>query len=360
MISRTCFERKWITNKHRETNADPILIEKAIYAFELLGNLVENGINLIFKGGTGLMLLIPVLKRLSIDLDIITEDEDLRLYESFDALIKEGVFKKWEEDKRPIERKIPKSHFKFYYNSSIERRMAYIMLDIVKMPSPFPETIERPIIIPLFEVEKEVKVCIPTLNGFTGDKMSAFAPTTIGIQYGKEKSMEIIKQLFDLGILFEYITDLKEISQSYKRIAEIEASYRDMRLSTDTFLCDTIQASFLISQLDFRGSIENGYTRELRDGIRRIRSHIVGGRYTFSNAKEDASKVACLAFLIKDGRLDMDIEVLKQNRGDVERLKDVLLPEEFGILNKLKVISPESFYLWTVATEVMPEDENDK
>jgi len=360
MISRTCFERKWITDKHRKTNADPILIEKAIYAFELLGNLVENGINLIFKGGTGLMLLIPELKRLSIDLDIIAEEEDLRLYESFDALLKEGLFKKWEEDKRPIERKIPKSHFKFYYYSSIERRMAYIMLDIVKMPSPFPETIEKPIIIPLFEVEKEVKVCIHTLNGFTGDKMSAFAPTTIGIPYGKEKSMEIIKQLFDLRILFEYITDLKEISQSYKRIAEIEASYRDMSLSTDIFLSDTIRASFLISQLDFRGSIEDDYTRELRNGISRIRSHIIGGSYSFSRAKEDASKVACLAFLIKDGRLDTDIERLKQNRGDVERLKDVLLPEEFGILNKLKVISPESFYLWTVATEVMPEDESDK
>ena len=49
MIDRPCFERKWITNKHRETNADPILIEKAIYAFELLGNLVEKGINLIFN-----------------------------------------------------------------------------------------------------------------------------------------------------------------------------------------------------------------------------------------------------------------------------------------------------------------------
>ena len=60
------------------------------------------------------------------------------------------------------------------------------------------------------------------------------------------KRLSIIKQLFNLGILFEYITDLKEISQSYK-------------------------------------------------------------------------KVACLAFLIKDGRLDMDIEGLKQNSGDVER-----------------------------------------
>ena len=306
------------------------------------------------------MLLIPELKRLSIDLDIITEEEDIRLYESFDALIKEGIFKKWEEDKRPIERKIPKSHFKFYYYSSIENRMAYILLDIVKMPSPFPETIEKPIIIPLFEVEKEVKVCIPTLNGFTGDKMSAFAPTTIGIPYGKDKSMEIIKQLFDLGILFEYITDLKEINRTYKRIAGVEASYRDMSLSTDNFLSDTIRASFLISQLDFRGSIENVYTRELRNGISRIRSHIIGGSYSFSRAKEDASKIACLAFLIKDGRLETDIEKLKQNRDDVERLKDVLLPEEFGILNKLKVISPESFYLWAIATEVIREGESDK
>ena len=83
MIDRTCFERKWITNKHRETNADPILIEKAIYAFELLGNLVENGINLIFKGGTGLMLLIPELKRLSIDIDIITEEKKIAIVGSY-------------------------------------------------------------------------------------------------------------------------------------------------------------------------------------------------------------------------------------------------------------------------------------
>jgi len=360
MIRRTCFERKWITNKHRETNADPILIEKAIYAFELLGNLVENGINLIFKGGTGLMLLIPELKRLSIDLDIITEEEDIRLYESFDTLIKEGVFKKWEEDKRHIERKIPKSHFKFYYTSSMENRAAYVLLDIVKMPSPFSETIKKPIILPLFEVEKEVKVSIPTVNSFTGDKLSAFAPTSIGIPYGKGKSMEIIKQLFDLGILFEYITDLKEISQSYKKIAEIEASYRNMSLPADEFLRDSIQASFLISQLDFRGNIENDYTRELRDGVKRIRSHIIGGRYSFSNAKVDASKVACLAFLIKDGRLDMDIEGLKQNRGDVDRIKDISLPNDFRVLNKLKAISPESFYLWAIATKVMQKDESDK
>ena len=82
------------------------------------------------------------------------------------------------------------------------------------MPILFTNIIEKPIFLPLFEVEKEVKVCMPTLNGITGDKLSAFAPTTIGIPYGKGKSMEIIKQLFDLGVLFEYIilNKLKAVS----------------------------------------------------------------------------------------------------------------------------------------------------
>lgn len=57
MIKKKCFEKNWIVSKHKELKADPILIEKAIYAFELLGNLVSSGINLIFKGGTGLVEL---------------------------------------------------------------------------------------------------------------------------------------------------------------------------------------------------------------------------------------------------------------------------------------------------------------
>jgi len=351
MIERVCFESKWIVNKHKEINADPILIEKAIYAFELLGSLVENGVNLIFKGGTGLMLLVPELKRLSIDIDIITEDEDETLNKAFNKIIKEGVFRKWEEDERLSSREIPKRHFKFYYASSIEKRDSYVLLDIVQINSPFSKSIKKPIVFPFFEVERKVKVKIPTLNSFTGDKLSAFAPTSIGIPYGKGKSMEIIKQLYDLGILFEYITELKEVSATYKKIAQLEASYRNINSPIAEFLNDSIKSSFLLCQLDFRGSIENNYTRELRDGIRRIKSHIVGGRYSLLNAKEDASKVACLAYLIKNSHLDIDLEKLKQDRRDVNRIKDIYLPEKFNILNKLKTISPENFYLWAIATK---------
>jgi len=118
-------------------------------------------------------------------------------------------------------------------------------------------------------------------------------------------------------------------------------------------LNDTINASFLICQLDFRKSIIDNYTKELREGIRRIKSYIVGGKYSLLNAKEDASKIACLAYLIRDDSLDVDINKIKLDKKYLDKIKDVDLPEDFNILNKLKVISPESFYLWAIATKVI-------
>jgi hypothetical protein len=150
--------------------------------------------------------------------------------------------------------------------------------------------------------------------------------------------MEIIKQLFDLGILFEHITSLKEISQIYKKISKTEASYRDINTPINVFLDDSINTSFLICQLDFRKSIIDNYTKELREGIRRIKSHIVGGKYSLLNAKEDASKVSCLASLIRDDRLDTDIKKIKLDKKYLDKIKDVDLPENLNIINKLKVI----------------------
>lgn len=354
MIKKKCFKNNWIMSKRQEMGTDPILVEKAIYAFELIGNLIENCINLIFKGGTGLMLLIPGFKRLSIDIDImITESENESLNNVFNRIIKESIFNRWEEDKRSLNYKITKRHFKFYYTPSVEKRESYILLDIVQSNYSFLNTIKRSIVLPLFEIEKEIKVMVPTINTYFGDKLTAFAPNTIGIPYGKNKSMEIIKQLFDLGILFEHITDIKEIGQIYKRISQIEASYRDIKTPINTFLNDSINASFLICQLDFRGSIKDKYTKELRDGIRRIKSHIIGGKYSHLNAKEDASKVACIASLIRNNRLNVNIENLKLERNYFDKIKDINLPNEFNILNKLKVVSPESFYLWAIATKTI-------
>jgi len=57
--------------------------------------------------------------------------------------------------------------------------------------------------------------------------------------------------------------------------------------------------------------------------------------------------------LIRDDRLDTDIKKIKLDRKYLDKIKDVNLSGEFEILNKLKVISPESFYLWAIATKVI-------
>ncbi len=354
MIKKKCFEKNWIISKHKELRTDPILIEKAIYAFELLGNLISNRIDLMFKGGTGLMLIFPEIKRLSIDIDIVSNAKEKELLTAIDRITTASVFNRWEEDSRIFNHKIDKKHYKFYYDSVLEKRESYILLDIVSSDYSFVNTLEKTVEVPLFEIEKEVKVRIPTVNSYIADKLTAFAPRTIGIPFGKNKSMEIIKQLFDLANLFTKIDNLIEIENIYTNIAQSEALYRNLDKPVDSFLQDSIETSFLISQLDFRKCIENDYTKELRDGIKQIKSHIIGGKYSLLNAKENASKIACLASLILNKQTSFDIKELEFKEKIIAKIREIELKNEFAILNKLKPISPESFYLWAIATGLLP------
>lgn len=72
MIAEICFTADWLEKKRKELgNVDPILLERALHAFALLGHLAESGLEFVFKGGTSLLLHAPVIRRLSIDIDII-------------------------------------------------------------------------------------------------------------------------------------------------------------------------------------------------------------------------------------------------------------------------------------------------
>jgi len=51
MIQQHCFEKTWIDSKQSELRLrDPGLLEKCIYALQLLGLLAESGIPFVFKG----------------------------------------------------------------------------------------------------------------------------------------------------------------------------------------------------------------------------------------------------------------------------------------------------------------------
>ena len=74
MIQEQCFTKEWIDGKRNDLRVtDPGLLEKCIYALQLLGQLSEEGgFDFVFKGGTSLILLLANLRRLSIDIDIVS------------------------------------------------------------------------------------------------------------------------------------------------------------------------------------------------------------------------------------------------------------------------------------------------
>ena len=74
MIADKCFTNEWINARRGQIGkVDPVLLEKSIHAFALLCGLTRSSLPFVFKGGTSLMLLLPAIRRLSIDVDISME-----------------------------------------------------------------------------------------------------------------------------------------------------------------------------------------------------------------------------------------------------------------------------------------------
>ena len=342
MIAWQSFTREWILKqKDRYPKADPLLIERQIYAFELLGLLASSGKPFVFKGGTALLLLLPVARRISIDIDIVggfTFDELVPLVES-------SIFQRVEEDKRE-KSSIPKRHFKFHYTSVVDGHETCVLLDVLDTPHAYPKVVSLPVVSDLFAAEAEVSVTTPTINGITGDKLNAFAPHTLGVPYGKGKSMEIVKQLFDVGELFNHVTDIAELASAYKGIWTEESRFRDQKLSMHQTLEDTIDTAFLLSQAQFKGSIDSEEVRELLKGVGQLKSYFLGAKFTIDEARVAAGKVALLATMLKIGTLEFKLDDMRFGDTCLDQIRGVALEGRLQILNKLKGTIPEAFYYW--------------
>lgn len=342
MIKKECFSKEWIDQKRSVfTASDPIILEKSIYAFELLGNLKKEGIEFIFKGGTSLILLLDEPKRLSIDVDIITTENEDKIIKVLDDIKKKGIFNRWEEDTR-TDKGIPKKHYKMYYNSIVESKFpSYVLLDVLFADNPYPVTLEKIIASPLFEFDEEISITTPTINGILGDKITAFAPKTTGIAFGVGKEMQINKQLFDIGVLFEKADNLKEIKNAFDKCVKIEASYRKKEISPEDVVKDIMGISFLITQMNLRNSVSNEITKEFQSGVSKIKSHLLSGNYTIDNAKVNASRCALLINLF-----DKEINFDEIKLYSIDKIDGTELTGDEKILNRLKSVLPEAFYYW--------------
>src|SRR5690606_22962455 len=195
-----------------------------------------------------------------------------------DTIAQEQGFLRKELQHRSTNSKIKKEHYKFFYTPlhKTKKDEKYVLLDILFEDVNYVNIISLPIqsdFVP--QVVKPLQVNVPSLEDILGDKLTAFAPNTTGIPYFKKEdsmSMEIIKQLYDIGNLFDVVQDLDIIKTTFYRFAKTEIAYRNSEEITESDVLDDIYQTALC--VVTRGADGNGNFDELQKGILRIKPFI--------------------------------------------------------------------------------------
>lgn len=363
MIKKHCFTEEWLDafkNQKEHKRIDKIILEKMIYALHLLEGIKANGLDFVFKGGTSLVLLLEEGNRFSIDIDIICNTDRETLETILNKVVDSSNFKSFELDEhRSYKKGVPKAHYSFAFDSATPGKYSgTILLDVLIEDSIYPELIEKPIQTKWVETENETNIVVPTIDAITGDKLTAFAPNTIGIPYFKGKdqqpfSMEICKQLFDLSKLFERIENMEMVAESFEAFAIQEIEYRKTEtsnLTPEKVLQDTIDTCVILAKKGKGSTDEKQKFIELQKGIRAFGTgFLMNGNFRIDAAVPAAARIAYLSTKI----LHKDLSPIEYFQGeDIKKLN--IENQDWNFLNRLKRQPDKSgFYYWYKTVELI-------
>ena len=304
MFAKGNFTLEYLKSISKGRHLDPSIMEKTLFAFGLLDALARVETPFIFKGGTSLMLLLKRPMRLSTDIDILV-DPELDIEPFIDKASTLFPFERFEEDRRKGVSGIVKKHYQFFYHSIITGKESTILLDVVFEDSPYSVVLSKEIKCDFFQTEGEpTHTRIPSIDSILGDKLTAFAPNTVGIHYLTtrpdkpvlDKKMEVIKQFFDVATLFREASDFEAIKTTYETIAMLEIAYRGLSVSPTECLLDTFRCAASILS---KGRVFAEDYQHLLEGIMRIKGHIFGVKF----GAELACSYGCEVMLLVAGLL---------------------------------------------------------
>lgn len=322
------------------------LLEKVLRALSLLEKLRLEGLTFVFKGGTSLVLHFDQPRRLSIDIDIVMVERNAALPALFDAIVETGLFTRWSDDSgRKSHQHVPVEHYKFYYDSVIDAQAGFgpepVLLDILYAKPDYEILVEKPLTHPWLQTAAPYPmVQLPDVNCLLGDKLTAFAPNTTGILYSKKRPLEVVKQLFDVALLFDYMTDIASVRTTFERLARQEISFRRLSISPDDVLDDVFNTALMLAQRDTK----QAQFLFLQDGIKRLNNFIVSD-FRIEVAITAGAKAAYLSRLLRAEAAE------PQRYKRVDQVTDWQITDlAFNRLNKLKKTSAEAFFYWYCAT----------
>ena len=349
MILKETFTKKHIDEIIKDKKCDPAILERAIVALGLVEALVKSNCNFIFKGGSSLMLLLPDINRLSTDCDIIVPTNyDIDKYIKSASVI--YPFKSYTQSDRKTRNDISKKHYKFVYDSIYSNNgEVIILLDVLFEDNVYKNIISKEIKNSLLLCDSNpVYVNCPTIEAILGDKLTAFAPETTGIKfynedYSNDKKLEIIKQFYDIAILYKNCSNFKEIRDNYLCVVKKEIAYRRLNISYKDSLIDTFHSALSILS---RGKLYSTSYNNFLDGIKKIKNHIFDQSFTAEVAVNYASDV----LLITAGILT-NVDVINAKIHSANLFED----DVYKNINYVRKMSKESFDKASYAISILKE-----
>ena len=354
MIQKDCYNKEWIDkvcSSHKFKH--PELVEKVIRAFSLLEMLVKEGCPLTFKGGTSLLLILgDKARRLSIDIDVLCPPgTDIEKY--LQNCEKYGF-----TDCKTIRREnrnenVPKGHYKSFfevvYSDQIEDS---VLLDVLYEDNHYHQVEDKTLLHPFIQTDNnETIIRVPSVADILGDKLTAFAPNTCGVPYYKgthNSTINVAKQLHDVGRLFDVAEDIDTTAETFKSIATVELSSYRGKGEDLSIVYEDIRNSALA--LATRGKSDpNNDFELLAEGVDKLKSHIYVGRYTLDQAITDAAKAAYLATAIEYG-----VHNIEKYSGNAADVKDMTIrPIVSKEVAKIRRGNPEAFYYWSKISQIL-------
>ena len=225
----------------------------------------------------------------------------------------------------------------------------YILLDVLYEDTHYFKVNRAEVVNRFIELDSEPSVVnVPSIGDILGDKLTAFAPNTTGIPYyknGNSRSTEIMKQVYDIGRLFDAVEDLEITSCSFKRIAHVELGYRNLGSDLALIFQDIRQTAMVLATRGFEG---NGDYPLLQDGVKRLGAFIYNNKYYIEDAIVDSAKAAYAATCIEKGVFDIN----KFSMSEIT--KDMIIGKKLpSRLNRLKKSNAEAFYYWYLIDNMM-------
>ena len=368
MIKDQCFTREWLDsfkNQKEHSSIQIGILERMIYALHLLERLKNKGLTFTFKGGTSLVLLLEEGTRFSIDIDIVCNTARGTVEKILNEIIEDSKFTAWELDgHRSYKEGIPKAHYKFLFGSVVNPKVpGGILLDILIEESIYPEFTESSIETKWIDTENKTTVQTPSIDAITGDKLTAFAPNTIGIPYFKgdrDSSTEISKQLYDLSRLFENVSNMEVVAESFQLHAEQEIGFRkstnkEYEITVEDVLNDTFETCLTITRRQKNPSTQTTAKFKLLE--KAIRSfgagYLMQGHFRIENAMAASARVALLIAKI----LKNDMSSIDYYEGhDITEL--IIEHSDYAYLNRLKRQPDKSiFYYWHQALTLLTNED---